>query len=304
MNKYRFYHFLFFLEKALSKLNTLLSRKVESFMYKKIRKRLISYFKIAEHNLHEADEISGKIVWVLWWQGFDNAPEIVKACVNSVINNYDGKVVLVNKYNVKKYTDISDDIYDKLESGYITKTHFSDIVRFNILKNYGGLWIDSTILCTKKFEHSMFSTFYTSKGKEDSYPYFMKGKWTGFLIGGRKNDPTFQFMDEFFKVYWSENLHLINYFLIDYALMYAYERNIGGLSTYVDNEAINNNPKLFELSNLLNSIFDKENYNKLIKDTDFFKLTYKKKFKKGNGTFYDFLISCDNKINFKKLNRY
>lgn len=294
MKKYKFCHLLFILEKCLSKLNKKSSRMIEKIMYSKIQRELNPYFEQAENNINVNNQKNSDIVWILWWQGLSNAPKIVKACINSVIENYDGRVIVITKDNLDKYTNIPQYIYDKLNSGLITKTHFSDIVRFNLLRNHGGLWIDSTIFCSKKFYATSFDEFYTSKGLEDSYPYFMKGKWTGFLIGGQKNDLTFQFMDEFFKIYWQKNDYLINYFLIDYALKYSYENNIGSLSKYADNKAMNNNPRLFELVNYLNCKFEKSVYNDLIKDTTFFKLTYKKKFDENKDTFFDNLLKNNN----------
>lgn len=295
MKKYKFYHFLFIIEKIVCRLSNKLSRMIEKILYIEIKKELTPLFKQAEKKIVQEEKTSNDIAWILWWQGLNNSPEIVKSCITSVIKRYDGNVIVITKDNVKKYTNISDIIYDKFSKGFISKTHFSDIVRFNLLRNHGGLWIDATIFCSKKFFADDFKEFYTSKGRGQSFPYFMDGKWTGFLIGGQKNDLTFQFMDEFFKIYWNENNYLINYFLIDYALKYSYDMKIGSLYKYVDDKAMYNNPELFNLTSYLNHRFENDIYDSLIKKTTFFKLTYKKKFKESRNSFYDVLIKGNNK---------
>ena len=38
---------------------------------------------------------------------------------------------------------------DKYKKGIFTRTHFSDILRLELLTKYGGTWIDASVLITK-----------------------------------------------------------------------------------------------------------------------------------------------------------
>ena len=50
-----------------------------------------------------ASDRSNKI-WMCWWQGLDSAPEIVKACVESVRRNAGGReVIIITDKNVSNY---------------------------------------------------------------------------------------------------------------------------------------------------------------------------------------------------------
>lgn len=52
-------------------------------------------------------------------------------------------------------------ILKKFENGYISITHLSDIIRVLLLYNYGGLWIDSTVLNISSINRKVFdSTFF------------------------------------------------------------------------------------------------------------------------------------------------
>lgn len=232
-------------------------------------------------------------IWVFWWQGMNGMPLIIKKCYESVISHSSKrKVILITKNNYKNYTDISMNILQKLKENKITLTHFSDILRFNLLKNHGGLWLDATVFVTKEIDLKYFSNFYTCSGFPDvEYFFIAKGRWTGFLIGGRKNNPLFQYMNNFFELYWKNNNELIDYFLIDYALWFAWKNNISDFKQYTQKYKGKNNPNLFELQKLLNVPFDVHKFNSINFNTGMYKLSYKKEISNNSNTFFNTLIN-------------
>ena len=79
-------------------------------------------------------------IWVFWWQGVENAPELVKKCVQSIkLYNKDKDVIIIDKNNINEYYNIPDYMLKKIELRTMTITHLSDILRFNLLKKYFGL---------------------------------------------------------------------------------------------------------------------------------------------------------------------
>lgn len=117
---------------------------------KKLKKR---YLKAA---LIDPDGLSfGKVkvdnpIWVYWKQGLDQAPEIVKSCINSIKQNADTKVIIITDDNVEQYVKFPLYIIEKLEKGTMSTAAFSDLLRFSLLEHYGGTWIDSTVYLTDK----------------------------------------------------------------------------------------------------------------------------------------------------------
>ncbi|MFN1620004.1 capsular polysaccharide synthesis protein [Vibrio rotiferianus] len=82
-----------------------------------------------------------KTIWIFWYQGIDNAPTIVRKCVDSwVLKNPDWSVVILEKENLSKYID--DDFHPLLSIA-----HRSDLIRLSLLEKYGGLWVDATVYC-------------------------------------------------------------------------------------------------------------------------------------------------------------
>lgn len=218
-------------------------------------------------------------IWVLWWQGVETAPAIVRACIASMERNAGGrKVVVITRDNVQDYVDMPELIFEKMASHAITLTHFSDILRFNLLHRYGGLWMDATLLVSSSLDETRcFGSFFTCSGFVDPTHFFVtKGKWTGFFIGGSSSEPLFAFMDAFFQTYWEHNDQLVDYFLIDYALDYAYEHDIGSLREWVQTQYGKDNPHLFDLAPIIADSFDPQVWKQLTADTNVFKLSWKK----------------------------
>lgn len=234
-----------------------------------------------------------KNIWIFWWQGKYNMPNIVRMCLASVYkHSSDHRVVLITKKNVKDYAKLPEYIYTLVNNGNISLTNFSDILEYNLLRYYGGLWIDATVFCVSDLSSKYFGELYTASGGYMKYHSIVSlGKWTEFFFGGDINQPLFVFMDLFFKVYWKYHSSLIDYFLIDYALNYAYYYNIGEFRTYCNNNVcLRCKPDIYNMQKYLNKPYNSQVYHKFIKDSPWFKLTYKIDFKKNTNTLYNFLI--------------
>ncbi len=90
-----------------------------------------------------------KKIYMLWYDGFDKAPELVKKCVKSwIYHNPDWEIILLDENNLKNYFDYKDYNIDFSDKKY-HQTQISDIIRTILLKKYGGVWADATTFCTK-----------------------------------------------------------------------------------------------------------------------------------------------------------
>jgi hypothetical protein len=212
-------------------------------------------------------------IWICWWDGIDTMPPVVQACFNSV-KKYSRlyNVTLITKYNFQNFVSIPHYILKKLHLGIITKTHFSDILRMALLAEYGGLWLDATILVTDTIQ-PLSVPFFTIKreyGGED----VPRRQWTGFCIGGVRNNILFTFAKEFFYEYWKRNNYMIDYFLIDYTIAIAY--NTIPRIKQIIKDVRNSNPDLYCLQDNLENEFDFSFFEMIIKNTLFHKLTWKK----------------------------
>ena len=59
-------------------------------------------------------------IWVCWWQGKENMPDIVKACYNSIQKHAcNHPVILITEENFRNYIDMPEYIINKQKEGYI-----------------------------------------------------------------------------------------------------------------------------------------------------------------------------------------
>jgi mannosyltransferase OCH1-like enzyme len=92
-----------------------------------------------------------KTIWLLWFQGWENAPYLQKKVAESwELNNPTWTIQYLDMNNLKNYVTDIDYIYDNNKDiSYAAK---SDIIRLSLLKNHGGVWADSTLLCMQPLD--------------------------------------------------------------------------------------------------------------------------------------------------------
>ena len=232
-------------------------------------------------------ETSG-IIWTMWWQGEENLPETVKICHASVRENcksHDFKII--TKENFRDYINLPDYIFEKVDAGIITLTHFSDIMRFYLLFNYGGLWLDSTVFVTNEISESIFeSEYYTVKRPlTPKNRNVAQDRWTNFLQASEKANILCGFVLDFFLEYWKTQKTLIDYFLIDYTIEIAIEeipecRDILNNVPVVDYD-------LYRLENVLNKKWNAEIFSSVKNSTCFSKLSWRKSGRKKTFSGYE-----------------
>lgn len=174
-------------------------------------------------------------IWVLWWQGVSLAPKVVKACIQSIqLNAGNHPVHLLSKDNLKDYVEIPSFIFEKVDSGEITLTHLSDIIRMALLAKYGGFWIDSTIYVTKQIG-GYATPFYSIKQHSMSSRYVDNGNdWTAYFIATCEHSLVAETIYKFFLCYWQKHEELIDYYLVDYAITLC-KKHIPGMAQWIDN---------------------------------------------------------------------
>ena len=250
-----------------------LLRKKHSIIKNYLSNKYSSVVKnmIARKNI--GDMCEKGIIWVFWWQGEDDAPVLIKQCLKCLrANAGDHPVILISRHNFKNYVSIPSYILEKVNSGIISLTHFSDILRMSLLYEHGGLWLDSSILVTKLIPESVFKKqLFTRKGEQEGY-FVSECRWSGFLIGGGKGCIVFDFIKKMFFEYWRKENDLIDYFLIDYCMAVAYESN-PEIKRLIDDIPFNN-PQLHKICRILNDPFDQKKFDSILIDTDFHKLTW------------------------------
>ncbi|HEP1062507.1 capsular polysaccharide synthesis protein [Klebsiella aerogenes] len=222
------------------------------YFYLKVIKKLGAYFKIKSlSNFYKSaflyalerdldiidydkynfsdDCLRNKIIWVYWAQGVDEAPPVVQKCIKTLKENCTSEfsVKVIDDSNVFDYISLPEIIKSKLTKGIISRTHFSDVVRFELLKEYGGIWIDSTVLVGDNFANVLkeYQRFITLKHNNyNQYTAITEGRWTSFFIGMPRDAALARFMSDAYIIYWNKHDKIIDYVLIDYLIALAYKK--------------------------------------------------------------------------------
>lgn len=209
--------------------------------------------------------INSKKIWCMWWQGIEDAPDLVKACLNS-IEKYSGDydLVIITKDNFKDYVEVPPEIIKKLDDNNLSITHFSDILRAKLLSLYGGVWVDATMfVCDyifKEFDDVVFNSSLSSSG------------WSIFLMGGKSNK-LFSFLYDFLIQYNLNYDFFINYFLTDFVMEIAYNSFVE-CKEYIDGAYLHN-PIIFNFLGNFSKTCDEKEFKSLCEEYKFFKLSYK-----------------------------
>lgn len=191
-----------------------------------IEKRIQQYLDSAIRNMKIGETSIEKNIFIFWWDGFDNAPYIVKKCRESVYKYYsDFNIIDIDKNNYNKYTELDKKIIEGFENNKISVQTFSDILRFNLLKCNGGMWIDATILFFNRVDLTAALEFQSFNSLEFSSSHtFFKYKekqcsWSGYFIASVKNGEFVTLVDFIFQNYYLDYKEYTTYFFIDIVLM-------------------------------------------------------------------------------------
>lgn len=236
-------------------------------------------------------------LWVFWWQGLENAPPLVKKCISSIKANCPPSktLIILDKNNYMDWLKIDPVIINKVERGFITLTHLSDILRMGLLSNYGGLWIDATIYVSRPIPEEIWDKeFYSNRYPVAGNRFISKGEWSGFLIGGC-NLKLFRFCYNILERYNTHYDLLIDYFFIDYCIKLA-------INHFEDINKIvyapgGNDDNIYELQSIMNLPYKDSVFNKVLSNNLFHKLDRKETFimktGSGNETNYSVWLKAD-----------
>lgn len=238
-------------------------------------------------------------VFVFWWQGIDNAPDIVKLCINSLKANIEPiRLKIINSENYSDYVNIPDYIIKKLNDGKISLTHFSDLLRVCLLYEYGGIWIDATVFLTKPISKEIYKyKLFTVKHNLYSDFHICKGLWSTSFLASGKNSSVMKFIKDFFFEYWKEENYVITYLLFDCIISLGYE-NINFIKQEFNNIPTNN-INFFEIEKNISKIYDEKVFNIKKSKTYIYKTSYKIPLLSkidGKDTFYGVLLKKGNVI--------
>lgn len=93
-------------------------------------------------------EPSNRTIWTMWYQGYDEAPYLVRAALDSWIRlNPDWQVVALDRRSLSDWIDLKSIV--NLDRSDLTVQKVAVINRLCLLRRYGGIWTDGTVFCLR-----------------------------------------------------------------------------------------------------------------------------------------------------------
>ena len=241
------------------------------------------------YSTQELPHVRSNKVWFFWMQGIEEAPDVVKVCLESLKKNLaDREIVVLDSSSIRDYVDMPVFFIAKHEKGIISHTKFSNLLRLELLIKYGGTWIDSTVLCSDAhYPHELMDSdlFVFQRFRKGTKTFCGLSNW--FVTSCTNNTILLILRDMLYEYYKRYNCE------VDYFIFHLFFCMIAEYHW----EEINNMPKKsngypLALGSRLAEQYDELWYKNLCSYTSFHKLTYRLNCKAlCHGTYYDVLIN-------------
>ena len=274
--------------------SVMVGQKHRMIFYKRFKKKYL--LKCTEERPWEqlSKVNNSNTVWVMWLQGIENAPDIVKKCIESQKKYMPyKKFVFLNKNNIHEYIELPDYIETKWKNGIIGNAQYSDLVRNELLIKYGGYWIDSTVLFT---DNKLISDIDNMPLFMFSYYYFGFNpeimELNNWLIHSCTNNNMLCLLQKMLLEYWKDYDHSANYYIY-----HIFETIV---NEFYENEFLDipiiSQAQSHVLATYIYDDFDKTKYEILKKTIGIHKLSTRFESEKLNkkGIFYDVVINQAN----------
>jgi hypothetical protein len=116
-----------------------------------------------------------KLIWCFW--NTDDLPlSVNKSILSWKLHNPDYKITIINKRNIKEI--IPDIDFSKIKHAKTSFQILSDFIRINVLRTYGGIWVDASTFSTMSYDKWFEKIGVTSKTEYIGFynPEFTKKK--------------------------------------------------------------------------------------------------------------------------------
>lgn len=178
---------------------------------------------------YQRQYVKNQTVWYSWWQGMDEAPELVKACIKQMQQQFPKGTQFINidQYNYETYVTLTPRVLDLFRTGKMTHAQFSDQLRVTLLAMHGGIWLDATLWVNHKQDETIFDAPFFSYRAMKTLPIasdhgMSQGNWQLYLLGGT-NIYFYQALKILNDAYWQRYSKVMHYLQLDKMIDLVFE---------------------------------------------------------------------------------
>ena len=156
-------------------------------------------------------QVKGKTVWLLWLQGWGDAPWLVQQVRRSWEHwNPTWNIVTLDAENLRDYLPAAPTLLANVPGSQAQ----SDVIRLNLLATHGGVWADATMLCMASLEAWVYEAlqpagFWMYHGRD-----YGMGPASWFIISQRQSYLIHKWCDAC-NEFWLRSRPDVDYFWMD-----------------------------------------------------------------------------------------
>ena len=223
------------------------------------------------------------IIWTMWQQGEAQMPETVRASMKTIKDFAERngcEFILLTNENLVDFIDIPTDIIEKYKRKELTAAHYSDIIRFSLLYQYGGIWMDATLFVSPyatvdMFKGDFFSLNHPPIHADEIERAIGDFKWSSFFLAGKKEKSYFKHIRDLYIYFIRKYPVFIHYLMMDYFILSEYELNDEFKDLVDELPVLAPAERVWFLRDHANDIFDENVWTEVLKTTPIMKTTYK-----------------------------
>lgn len=203
-----------FSKKGLEIVRLAVDRKIYHRLHRKNKKFIHEY--VQEHPAESCTTKYNPIIWTIWLQGMEAAPAIVQKCYASMQQHItDRPIVVITEDNFRNYVTFPDYIMEKYEKGIISKVHFADLLRIELLAQHGGTWMDGTVFCSGRItqQYMLDSELFLFQMLKPGLDGHSRATSSWFMTAHAGN-PIILLTRTLLHRYWKKYNHAVEYFIL------------------------------------------------------------------------------------------
>ena len=224
-----------------------------------------------------------KMIWTMWQQGEAQMPDTAQTSMKTIkdfAKRNDCKFYLLTDENLADFINIPRDITEKYKKKELSTAHYSDIIRFSLLCQYGGIWMDATLFVSPYATLEMFDgDFFTLNHPPIHTDKIERAigdfKWAGFFLAGKKGKPYFKHIRDLYLYYVRKYPVFIHYLMMDYFILSEYKCNPYFESLVDRLPILAPAERVWFLRDHAHDLFDEKEWEEVLKTTPIMKTTYK-----------------------------
>lgn len=238
------------------------------------------------------DRTAPRRVFTLWLQGPEQAPPVIRCCLDSIRRYAGAELVVLDGKTVFDWITLSDHVVQLWKTGKMRAAHFADICRVELLYRHGGLWMDATCFLDAPLPEWLWEAdFFVYQGGDT-----LRGSYGGIqncFIRGAKDAYLLKVWRAIIRAYWTAEDSALEYFVHQLLFSVAVEANPRAAELYAQMPALVQDPTHVLWFAYADKPYDEALLHEICAQAVFQKFDYKSPYAKAPvpGSFADHLIS-------------